>query len=256
MTDSPLLGRPLWYELLTTDVKAAESFYTNVVGWTVTPFEGAQPPYDVWNAKDGGIGGVMALPDGLNVPPHWAMYVGAPNLDDAVAHAERLGASALSPVIEIPDVGRIRTMRDPQGAMFSLFEPAPAESSPEEEPGIGHASWHELYTTDAPAAMKFYADLFGWRETSTFDMGEMGTYYMFGRAFPLGGMMTIPAAMGQVPTHWNIYFHVPDVDAAAERVTANGGRVLNGPMDVPGGDRIVQGMDPQGAAFSLHQRKT
>ncbi len=65
MTDSPLLGRLLWYELLTTDMRAAESFYKAVVGWTTTSFEGAAAPYDMWTRPDGvPVGGVMTLPDG------------------------------------------------------------------------------------------------------------------------------------------------------------------------------------------------
>jgi uncharacterized protein len=83
------------------------------------------------------------------------------------------------------------------------------------------------------------------------DMGPEGKYQMFGRQFPLGGMMNKPPAMAQAPPHWMIYFRVPDVHAAAERVKANGGKVLNGPMEVPGGSWIVNAMDPQGAAFSL-----
>ena len=88
------------------------------------------------------------------------------------------------------------------------------------------------------------------------DMGEMGGYHMFGRDHgAMGGMMNKPAALAAIPQNWLYYFRVPDVKAAIERVTANGGKILNGPMEVPGGDWIVQTMDPQGAAFALHQKK-
>ena len=70
----------------------------------------------------------------------------------------------------------------------------------------------------------------------------------------MGGMMNKPPAMAQVPPNWGIYFMVPDINAAAERVKANGGQVLNGPMQVPGGSWILNAMDPQGAAFSLHAK--
>jgi predicted enzyme related to lactoylglutathione lyase len=120
---------------------------------------------------------------------------------------------------------------------------------------VGDASWRELHTTDAAAAMKFYLDLFGWRETSVMDMGPMGKYHIFGRQFDLGGIMKKSEAMANVPPHWAIYFRVPDVNAGVERVKANGGQVLNGPMEVPGGDWIVNCMDPQGGAFSLHHKK-
>src|SRR3990170_3223637 len=125
MADSSLLGRILWYELMTNDMKAAEKFYKTVVGWTVTPYEGSPQPYDTW-VREGGvtIGGVMKIPDGMNFPPHWGMYVGVPKLEDGVSRIEQLGGRALSEVIEVPTVGRMRTMKDPKGALFSIYEPA------------------------------------------------------------------------------------------------------------------------------------
>jgi uncharacterized protein len=252
----PLLGKLVWYELLTTDISAAEQFYTDIIGWTAKPFDtGTGHPYRVvHNVKGTGIGGVMPLPEGMNYPPHWVMYVAVPKLEDAVAQIERLGGRALSPVIEIPDVGRIRTMLDPQGAMFAIIQPASSERQPDAEPEIGDASWRELYTTDAEAAVRFYNEVFGWTEMDAMDMGPgMGKYHMFGRSFMLGGIMNKMGDMQHLPTSWNIYFRVPDVDAAAEQVKAKGGQVLSGPMDVPGGGRIVQCQDPQGAAFSLHR---
>jgi len=68
-------------------------------------------------------------------------------------------------------------------------------------------------------------------------------------------MMNKPPQLANVPPHWGIYFLVSDINSAIERVKANGGQILNGPMEVPGGDWIVNAMDPQGAAFSLHARK-
>jgi hypothetical protein len=68
-------------------------------------------------------------------------------------------------------------------------------------------------------------------------------------------MMKKPKEMANVPPHWAIYFRVPDITSAVERIKAKGGTVINGPMEVPGGDMIVNAMDPQGAAFSLHAKK-
>jgi uncharacterized protein len=256
MADASIRGRMLWYELLTTDMKAAESFYTKVVGWTVQPFDGAPQPYDMWVRPDGApVGGVMNIPAGMSFPPHWEMYVGVPKLDEAVTQIERLGGTAMSPVIEVPNVGRMRTMKDPQGAVFAVYEPSSPPQEPEGEPRVGDTSWHELHTEDAEAALRFYTEFFGWRPTEAMDMGPIGKYHMFGRSFPLGGIMKKMPEMANVPPHWALYFHVPDVHAAAERVKANGGQVLNGPMEVPGGDWIVNGMDPQGAFFSLHHKK-
>jgi uncharacterized protein len=257
-TTDTLLGRPLWYELMTSDMKAAESFYKTVVGWSTAPFDDAGQPYTMFKRSgDTSVGGLFTMPAEMKgVPPNWQMYVGVPKLEEAEAKIKGLGGKEVSPVISVPNVGRMRMMADPQGAHFCIYEPASPNQPPEAAPQVGDASWHELYTTDADAAMNFYRELFGWKATESMDMGPMGKYHMFGRSQgSMGGMMNKPKEMAQVPPHWLIYFHVNGIDAATERIKANGGKILNGPMEVPGGDWIVQAMDPQGAAFALHSKK-
>jgi predicted enzyme related to lactoylglutathione lyase len=242
---------------MTTDMKGAESFYKNVVGWTTAPFEGAGQPYTRFNrSANQSVGGVMTKPSEVKAPPFWAMYIGVPKLEEARAHIERLGGKAHTEVIDIPNVGRLQMMMDPQGAAFYIIQPSSSEQRPEGAPELGEASWHELMTTDWRAAMKFYEQVFGWKPSQAMEMGEMGTYQMFDRPHGMiGGMMNKPKEMANVPPNWQIYFRVPDVHAAAERIKANGGKILNGPMEVPGGDWVVNAMDPQGAAFGLHAKK-
>src|SRR4029450_3863791 len=105
MADSSILGRFLWYELLTTDMKGAEQFYKPVVGWRVPPCEGSPDPYDMWARPDGKpMGGVMKLPQGMNVPPHWGMYVGVSKLEEGVAAVEGLGGGWRWPGRDVPAV--------------------------------------------------------------------------------------------------------------------------------------------------------
>jgi predicted enzyme related to lactoylglutathione lyase len=254
---SQILGRHVWSELMTTNTKAAESFYDKVVGWTSEPFGNSPTPYTQFKRTGGaGVAGLMERPAGMNMPPFWSMYIAVPKIEDAVAQIKRLGGSELSGIIEVPTVGRMQMLKDPQGAAFYIIQPEPREQPADKEPEVGEASWLELMTTDAPAAMTFYQQLFGWQPSDAMDMGDMGKYQMFNRSDRMiGGMMNKPPAMAQVPPFWAIYFLVPDINAAAERIKANGGSILNGPMEVPGGDWIVNGMDPQGAAFSLHAKK-
>jgi predicted enzyme related to lactoylglutathione lyase len=255
---STLLGRPVWYELMTTDTGAAEKFYKNVIGWTSEPFPSSPNPYTVFKrSPKNQVAGLMPRPDGMNMPPFWAMYIAVPKIEDGVAKVKRLGGSELSGLITVPTVGKMQMMKDPQGAAFYLIEPEPREGTPEGDPEIGDASWLELMTTDWAAASKFYQELFNWQPTDAMDMGpEMGKYQMFNRGTRMiGGMMNKPKEMAQAPPNWAIYFRVPDINAAVERIKAHGGQILNGPMEVPGGDWIVNAMDPQGAAFSLHAKK-
>jgi len=252
MSDTPL-GRPCWYECLTTDPAATQNFYPAITGWTTAEWEGAMP-YTMWMLGQVPLGGVMTLPEAaaaMGAPPHWLVYFSTPDLDRTTEKARSLGADVLQE-LEVPEVGRIGVMRDPGGAVFAAFQPAGDTPGSDEAPGVGRVSWHELMTTDGEVAWSFYSSLFGWTEDSQMDMGDMGVYRMFGRgAHPLGGMMTRPP---EVPASaWMIYVRVPDVDAATAKVKELGGQVLNGPMEVPGGDRVAQCMDPQDAAFGLHQ---
>ena len=256
VVDTSVLGRPIWYELMTTDVGSAEAFYRAVVGWTSAPFTGSPQPYINFRREGGvGVAGLLARPDDMPAPPFWSMYVAVPSLDDAVASIEGLGGRSVSPIIDVPTVGRVRMMSDPQGALFYIHEPVSLTMPPEGEPALGEVSWRELMTTDAEAAMRFYQAVFGWQPSEAMDMGPAGKYQMFDRPHGMiGGMMNTPPEMGAVPPAWQIYFTVPEITAAAARVTEHGGRVINGPMQVPGGSWVLNATDREGAVFGLHAR--
>jgi len=251
-------GRFYWYDLVTTDPEAAKSFYTQLVGWGTTVFDGAGEPYTMWTNGESPIGGVGALPEDTKkagAPPHWMGYVLVSNVDETLAMAKELGGKVLVPGMDIPTVGRFGIVSDPQGAAIAAFTAEKAEAG--HPPGVGDFSWHELATTDPAAAWSFYEKLFGWEKAEAMDMGEAGIYQMYKRKggdAPLGGIFQKPAEMPG-PSAWLYYARVPDCHAAAEKVKALGGQILNGPMEVPGGDHIVQCMDPQGAAFALHSTK-
>ena len=127
--------------------------------------------------------------------------------------------------------------------------------SPPQDPAPGtpgYVGWHELCATDWQKAFEFYAAMFGWQKGEPVDMGEMGIYQLFttaGGSMPIGGMFNKPPSMPM--PFWLFYFNVDDIDAALTRVQSGGGKLLNGPMQVPGGDWIVQCLDPQGAMFAL-----
>ena len=248
-----LLGSFVWCELMTTDTAAAESFYKKAVGWTSVPFA-PDGSYTVFNNSSGaGVGGLMKLPDAakqMGAPPHWLMYVGTPSVDETAVRIAQLGGRVLKQPDDIPNTGRFAVVQDPFGATFGIYTPKTAGPG-KGQPGLGDFSWFELYTPNPDGAWKFYETLFGWEKTTAMDMGEMGVYQMFGRGggVPNGGIMKPPPG---APAAWMPYALVKDAKAAAAVATANGGKIVNGPMEVPGGDWIAQGMDPQGAMFSVH----
>ena len=242
-------GRFVWYELMTTDTKAAQEFYGSVVGWGTQDGPVPDMSYTLFTAGGTPVGGLMDH----GAPPSWIGYVGVDDVDEVAGQVTSLGGSVCVPPTDIPTVGRFAVVADPQKVVFALFSTAEpgADEPPAPAPGTpGHIGWHELHAADGQTAFGFYGEMFGWQKDHEFDMGAMGVYQIFAVAgTPAGGMFTKPP-MEPVP-YWLYYFNVADIDAASERVTAGAGKILNGPMQVPGGDWIIQGMDPQGAMFAL-----
>jgi predicted enzyme related to lactoylglutathione lyase len=257
MADATIRGRFVWHELMTADTTAAAAFYPKVVGWKVEAWE-RDPSYTIWIGPSGPVGGLMTLPDdakAMGVPPSWLAYIGTPDVAVTAGDAQRLGGRVLKDVTEIPTVGRFAVLADPQGAVFAAFTPAAGPMSGGGPPKLGEFSWHELATTDQEAAFQFYQQLFGWEKTGSHDMGPMGTYQLFGfEGTSLGGMFNKPKEAPARPW-WLSYSKVDDAGDAAQRVKAAGGQIVNGPMEVPGGDWITQCLDLQGAAFAVHSMK-
>jgi len=222
-----------------------------VAGWGTTEWQGPSP-YTMWTAGDTMIGGVMPLPADAGAPPHWIGYIGAPDSAAFVSDAWRLGAKVLVAPTDIPSVGKYAVLQDPQGAVFAIYTPEKASEDPGTPPPVGHFSWHELATTDFEAATRFYTALFKWESLGDHDMGPMGIYRILGRGGKqMIGVFNRPAEMPGGPA-WLHYIRVSGADAAASTAAAQGGKVINGPMDVPGGDRIAQIVDPQGGMFAVH----
>lgn len=245
-------GHFLWHELLTTDTDAARSFYRKVVGWRPVAWD-QDPSYTLWMVGKRPMGGLMTLPSdaaATGARPSWMAYIGTDDIDATARDVERFGGKVLRPAWEIPSVGKIAVLQDPQGAVFAAYSPATVPE-PKYPVAVGDFSWHELATTDPEAAFRFYQELFGWQATGSHDMGPDGVYQMFGlngRSF--GGIYRKPAEMA-TPPHWLVYAKVRDSGKAAAAAQAAGGTVVKGPMEVPGGSWIAQIVDPQGAAFAV-----
>jgi hypothetical protein len=248
-------GGFVWYDLMTSDPKAAEDFYTKLIGWGTRQWEAGNEPYTLWTNHDTPIGGVMELPEqarNAGAPPHWLAYIAIDDIGSATARIEKLGGSVLHGPVDLPNAGAFAVLADPQGAVFAIYSSADANQAGKASPGVGGFSWHELATSDYKAAFGFYSELFGWKPGEAMEMGEAGIYQLFGDGGePLGGMFNKPDEMPGPPM-WLYYISIDDVNAAVSKVSELGGQVLNGPMEVPGGDLIAQCLDPQGTLFALH----
>ena len=246
-------GRFLWYELATTDVEAAKAFYATVVGWDTQDASVPQQPYTLFTTKGASVSGVMRLPDDASkrgYRPSLLGYIGVDDVDAAAARIEELGGAVHVPPRDIPNISRFAVAVDPQMATIAVLKwLTPGQEQPADLSAPGHVGWHELLAADWEKALAFYGALFGWRQAHT-DAGAMGSYQVFSAGgHTIGGMYTKPAGV-PVP-FWLFYFNTGDIDAAARRVKASRGQILHGPIEVPGGNWIVQCTDPQGAMFAL-----
>ena len=253
-------GDFIWYELLTTDIAGAKRFYDSVVGWNVADKSEFPNDYRMIGRSDGKFaGGAMQLTEEMKQHggrPVWLGYILVPDVDASVASIEQQGGQIQMPAFDIPGVGRVAMVIDPQGAPFYIMKPLPPEGDPNAKSDVfsvdqpQRVRWNELSTTDQDGAIDFYRRQFGWNQEGAMPMGEMGDYrFIQANGVNIGAIMRKPP---QLPVSvWSYYIGVDDIDRAIQAVKDGGGQILNGPNEIPGGEFALNAMDPQGAAFGL-----
>lgn len=247
-------GYPIWYELMTRDPDASKAFYDTVMGWTVEAQPSGDMDYRMIDTGNGLVGGVLKLSEKDcegGAFPTWLFYIGVDDVDATAAKIAELGGAIHLQPFDIPDVGRVAMAGDPQGNPFYIMRGSSDEESTAFEPvGMGKCNWNELATRDHAAGNAFYSDVFGWTWPDKMEMpGDMGDY-----TFAAAGDVTIGATMKvqqDGKAGWQFYFRAPDINAAADKVKAGGGQVLQDPMEVPGGDMIIIATDPEGVRFGV-----
>ncbi|HVR91125.1 MAG TPA: VOC family protein [Novosphingobium sp.] len=253
-----LQGSWVWYELMTHDPEGAKAFYEAMVGWSMTTGHGENTDYGFISSPDGEMtGGMLRLSGEMTdhgARPCWLGYIGVDDVDAAIVAIGAKGGKCLMPARDVEMAGRFAMVADPGGAPFYVMTPLPPPGGGEStafSPTLpGRCSWNELLAANATDATDFYTALFGWSLPEPMDMGAMGKYQFIAHdGVQVGAIMQ---KSEQVPVAgWSHYFRVPSIAASQAEVTARGGQVVTEPMQVPTGDWIIQGIDPQGAFFSL-----
>jgi uncharacterized protein len=251
-------GDFIWYELLTPDPEASKRFYEAVIGWTVAD---ARPEFNGYRSigrSDGGsAGGMLPITDEMQqhgARPGWLGYINVDDVDAKVAAIEAAGGKAYMPPFDIPEIGRIALVADPQGVPFYVMKPEPPADKPDARSDVfspnevQRCAWNELLTSDLDAARRFYPEQFGWTLGDAMPMGPMGDYQFIHQDGQMIGAMFAP---GERQPGWRFCFRVENLDSSIEAIRSGGGEILFGPAEVPGGGMIVQATDPQGAFFMV-----
>ena len=247
-------GDFIWYELMSRNADAAQVFYSGLLGWQFADSGMPGLDYRIGSMGDVPVIGLMNLTDEMlenGAYPQWTGYISVNDVEDSVKRACKSGGGLLMEAQDVEGVGRFAFVTDPQGVPFYLMTASgdTSHSYAKYQPADGHCAWNELLSTDPDASKQFYCELFGWQKADEMDMGDMGMYEMLRQDdYLIGAIMKKPS---EVPTPlWNYYFRVADIDTATTYASANGAHVLHGPTEIPGGEFITQGLDPQGALFA------
>ena len=246
-------GHFTWYELMTTDMDTARTFYQDVMGWGVLDASLPNRAYTLFTAGSTLVGGLLGLTSNSAEKGGRSGWLGYVEVSDVDATAERikaLGGVVHLPPTDVPHVSRYCIFADPQAARLAVLKwLKPAQKPPSESVAPGRVSWHELLAANWQTALNFYGELFGWQKADT-ESGQFGPYQTFSTGGQtIGGIVTKPPTI-TVPI-WLYYFHVSDLNAATRRVNAAGGQILGGPFELAGGSGVVPCADPQGAIFAL-----
>ena len=240
-----------WIDLATSDTVRAKSFYGDLFGWD---FEDIPVPdssaYTIARLRDEEVAGLFQQgPDMVGIPPHWTSYVSVDDVDASAAKAASLGGAVIREPFDVMEAGRMAVIGDPSGAVFALWQAG-------KHCGAGLVNepvalcWNELLTRNPDAAGTFYVQLFGWSAELDTEGPNDYTFFKNGDR-PAAGMMPIGADMGDIPSHWNVYFAVGDCDATVDKAGELGGSTIVPPTDIPEIGRFAVLCDPQNAAFSV-----
>jgi predicted enzyme related to lactoylglutathione lyase len=269
--DGYIAGVPCWVDTTQPDPEAAARFYTDLFGWEV---EDVMPPeapgsYFMARIRGGDVAAIGPVPEGAPPMAVWNTYIQTDSADETAAKVRDAGGSVISEPFDVMQAGRMAIFADPEGAMFSVWEPRDQKGARVVNEH-GSVNFNTLNTRDVETAKRFYGAVFGW---GTLDLGggdDMWTLRAYGDhleqltpgirknmaemgapegfADVVAAIQPVPEDQPDTPAHWSITFAVDDADAAAARAEELGGKVVAPPMDAPW-VRLTVLSDPAGATF-------
>jgi uncharacterized protein len=242
---SKLNGKFFWFENVAADPDRAKGFYGELFGWTIQSLPMGTDSYDMITNAGKPIGGYTRAEG--KTPSHWTSYLRVEDVDASVAKVKAAGGQVIEAAFDVPTVGRMAKVADPQGATFWVMRGENDEVA-DGAPAVGRFDWNELWARDAAKAVGFYTKVFG--HTSREMPMEHGAYHILSSGGEdRAGVMT--ASRPDVPPMWLPYVTVADTDTTASRAVKLGGKVHLPPTDIPNVGRFAVLGDPNGATIAV-----
>ncbi|NVI92241.1 VOC family protein [Actinomadura sp. BRA 177] len=245
-------GAPFWVEIASPAPEVSRRFYGDLFGWYMyTLTIEARGDYSVFTLRDidgPAAASMQTLADDTQAPS-WSCYFRTDDLDATLDAIRAAGGEMLMEPVRIAQFGRAVLCVDTQGAEFALWQPLDSALVPiAGEPST--MRWVQLACRDAPEALRFYGEVFGWGSEDVAHAGSVYTNWKIGDR-PVAGLVTMDERWPpDYPAHWIPYFQVLDCDASTERAVELGGRMRVPPGDAEMG-RFSILTDPTGARFAV-----
>ncbi|MFE7777093.1 VOC family protein [Streptomyces sp. NPDC057445] len=243
-------GKPIWADAMFSDVEGAKSFYAEVLGWTFGESSSEYGNYTQAYANGKAVAAVVPPMPGQEGQSQWCLYLASPDAAATAGKIRENGGTVLMEPMQVGEFGTMCLAQDPGGATFGVWQGGTHKGfEVTGEPGA--YSWAEVFTRESEKADAFFPAVFGYDvktmedEQIDFKVFELGEEPVLGRM-----KMRTEDFPPEVPSYVQVYFAVPDCDAAVAAAQKLGGKPVFGPMTSPFG-RFAALVDPQGAAFAV-----
>jgi uncharacterized protein len=262
-------GVPCWVDASYKEPESVLPFYRGLFGWDFIPaMETPGERFFIATIRGRSTAGIGELPADHPPVPAWNTYVAVTSADEAVDKVRAAGGEVLAPAFDVVDAGRMAILKDPQGAVFCVWQAGRTKGAMVVNEH-GAVNFNTLHAADLDAAKKFYGEMFGWT-TLSLAGAEFWTLPGYGDYLEtiIPGMRKGAAEMGAAgfedvvavveplkdgeQPHWHVTFAVNDADVAAADAPKLGGKVLVPPLDAPY-VRLTVLADPEGTPFTASQ---
>ncbi len=241
-----------WADTSSTDSAASKQFYMGLFGWGNTDIPiGDGMNYTMFQLDGENVAALSgATQEAIeqNIPSHWSCYVTVDDVDAILPIATENGAQVIFGPMDVFDSGRMAFIMDPTGAALGLWQ-ARNHIGAGLVNTVGAMCWNELLTRDVEAAKAFYGALFDWQ----FFADENGYILIQNSGRNNGAMMQIDESMGEMPSVWQPYFTVADIDESISKAAELGGAIHIPKTEAPGAGHFAYLQDPAGAYFYIIQ---
>lgn len=247
-----LTGKFVWYDIFTADISGTAKFYSELFGWSFKNAQGSHPQLQTifWDGRP--IGNAIGIDKGVkgDSDAQWLSYMSTPDVDIAVQMLETNHGSLHTAAKDLPNIGRVAVVRDPQGALFAFIHSSAGDPADGE---LQYSSWlgSELWTNDIEDAQSFYSKVVGYKELLVpLSCGD--TYHFMMRdGKPRAGIAKIP--WDDVTPNWIPYVVVKDAAAITRKAVALGATLIMEPDSAFPDNEVAILADPTGAVFGIQQ---